>query len=151
MMDSKTAEYIRDIAQIFNNTQYRDSRSIADVIKTGGSHKIVVVCAHNFLVPGVSFSIFGNNPTGNWVIVGDNEKAVTGHNGISESGNYGKSISGNKGMSISGEGGVMASGDNGMLISRKGRKNVATAYVGKNGIEPNVAYKLDDKGNFVKA
>jgi hypothetical protein len=111
-------------------------------------------------------------------IVGDKGVAVSGDYGTSTSGYFGTSTSGHGGTSISGDygtstsgyGGTSASGDSGTSTSGNygtstsgirgtlvikwydgSHYRLATAYVGENGIEPNVAYKLDRKGNFVKA
>ena len=70
------------------------------------------------------------------------------------SGYYGTSISGDYGTSTSGYSGTSTSGDCGTLVIKycdNYRYKVAVAYIGENGIEPNVAYKLDKNHNFVKA
>jgi len=81
--------------------------------------------------------------------------STSGVFGTSISGDYGTSISGDFGSSTSGVFGSSTSGNKGTLIirywnSENGRYMVATAYVGENGIEPNVPYKLDENHNFIK-
>ena len=78
--------------------------------------------------------------------------STSGREGKSTSGDYGTSISGYGGTSTSGYGGQCASGDNGILVIEfmgGSRCRIKTAYVGENGILPNVFYKLDDDGDFV--
>ena len=93
---------------------------------------------------------FGTSTSGN------GGKSTSGDWGTSTSGNDGKSISGDWGTSISGYNGTSTSGYRGTLIivwhdgSRLG-------YIGETldasgaKLEPHVAYKLDNNGNFVKA
>jgi len=114
---------------------------------------------------GVSTSgDYGNSTSGDGgtsISGGDGEStsgyrgtSTSGDYGKSTSGDYGKSTSGDCGISISGYGGISASGIRGELHIRGHygfRFRTAVAYVGENGIEPNVAYKLDDKGNFIEA
>ena len=82
--------------------------------------------------------------------------STSGHYGTSTSGDVGTSTSGDKGTSTSGHYGTSTSGDKGTLIIKywdkiNKRSKVATAYVGEDGIEPNVPYKLDENNKFVKA
>ena len=96
-------------------------------------------------------STSGNYGTSTSGILG---KSTSGICGTSISGICGKSTSGNYGTSTSGDHGTSISGVGGTLIIKwcdGFRYRTAVAYVGENGIEPNVAYKLDDKGNFIKA
>jgi hypothetical protein len=108
--------------------------------------------------------IFGKSGSGvcGKSISGVGGNSTSGDYGNSTSDNYGTSISGYRGTSISGEHGTSTSGELGTSTSGVGgtliikwydgsRYRTAVAYVGENGIEPNVAYKLDDKGNFIKA
>jgi hypothetical protein len=80
--------------------------------------------------------------------------STSGDGGISTSGYCGISTSGNCGTSVSGDYGTSTSGLYGRLIISWwdcGRSRFEVAYVGENGIEPNVAYRLDDNHRFVKA
>jgi hypothetical protein len=93
---------------------------------------------------------------------GDYGTGTSGYDGTSTSGDYGTSTSGHSGTSISGNWGTSTSGDGGTSTSGQygtliikwwdgNRYRSETAYVGENGIEPNVAYKLDGNHKFVKA
>jgi hypothetical protein len=87
-------------------------------------------------------------------VSGDYGKSTSGNGGTSISGVDGTSTSGNFGTSISGYRGTSAAGIGGTLIIKwydSSRSRTAVAYVGENGIKPNVAYRLDNKGKFIKA
>lgn len=67
----------------------------------------------------------------------------------------GTSTSGARGTSTSGDGGTSTSGDGGELRirwrdSRANRYRTVIAYVGENGIKPNVPYRLNDVHEFVE-
>ena len=106
---------------------------------------------------GTSTSGYRGNSTsgdGGTSISGGDGESTSGYRGTSTSGDYGKSTSGYLGESTSGIGGTSTSGVGGTLIIKwhdGSRYRTAVAYVGENGIEPNVAYKLDRQGNFIKA
>ena len=99
---------------------------------------------------------YGTSISGYWgtSTSGDNGTSTSGdYNGTSISGDRGTSISGDHGTSTSGYYGTSTSGDRGTLVIKycdNYRYKVAVAYIGENGIEPNVAYKLDENHNFVK-
>lgn len=79
---------------------------------------------------------------------------TVGNNQVAVSGDYGTSTSRISGKSTSGDFGKVQAGENGTLILSYWdgkRMRIKTAYVGEKGILPNVAYKLDEKGKFVKA
>jgi hypothetical protein len=87
---------------------------------------------------------------------GDYGTANAGYKGTANAGDYGTANAGYKGTANAGYKGTANAGDCGTLIIKwydreADRYRVSVAYVGENGIEPNVPYKLDDKGNFVKA
>ena len=87
-------------------------------------------------------------------ISGDYSKSTSGHRGTSTSGYRGTSTSGDHGTSTSGDHGTSTSGDGGTIIikySKDGRYYLKTGYIGEDGLEPNVAYRLDKNHNFVKA
>lgn len=103
-------------------------------------------------------------------ISGDYGKSHSSECGISNSGHYGTSISGYGGTSTSGYGGTSTSGDHGTSTSgnngtsttgywgtiiikywKDGRYYSKVGHIGEDGLEPNVAYKLDDNHNFIKA
>ena len=145
------------------------------------AHKLTVVFEGNqkeatdyILAHGAA----GKAVVGATVVVGDNHGALSGYNGKSISGRYGQSTSGIDGQSISGNDGQSTSGIDGQSISGNDgqstsgndgqstsgidgtiiikhwdgeRYRTIVGYVGEDGILPNVAYKLDKKGKFVKA
>jgi hypothetical protein len=85
---------------------------------------------------------------------GNSGTSTSGAHGTSTSGDYGTSTSGEHGTSISGGYGTSTSGKYGRLIISwwdGDRYRSEVAYVGENGIEPNVAYKLDGNHKFVKS
>ena len=58
------------------------------------------------------------------------------------------------GTATAGDRGTATAGNGGTVILRRwngNRYKYSVAEVGENGIEPNVAYRLDDDGNFIKA
>ena len=74
------------------------------------------------------------------ISVGDKQTAMVGAFGTSTSGYRGTSTSGEKGeIRIQ------------WWDAKSERYRIEIAYVGENGIEPNVAYKLDENHKFVKA
>ena len=80
-------------------------------------------------------------------------RAIAG--GTSTSGNYGTSTSGDSGTSTSGNYGTAMSGDGGILELRywdakAKRYRVVVGYVGEDGLEPNVPYRLDDQHKLVE-
>jgi hypothetical protein len=98
----------------------------------------------------------GTSTSGNFgiSISGDYGKSISGYYGKSISGYHGVSTSGDYGESTSGIGGTSTAGIGGKLIidwRDSSRHRTAVAYVGENGIEPNVAYRLDRQGDFIKA
>ena len=87
--------------------------------------------------------------------------STSGYGGISISGDYGTSTSGVGGTSTSGDygtstscdGGKATSGEDGTIIIKywkNGRYYSKVGHIGEGGLEPNVAYKLDEYHNFVK-
>ncbi len=80
--------------------------------------------------------------------------ATAGDGGTATAGDRGTATAGDRGTATAGDGGTATAGDGGVLaICRWNGKRwkMACAEVGENGIEPNVAYRLDEDGNFVKA
>lgn len=87
------------------------------------------------------------------VAVGNFETAVAGREVTAISGIYGTSVVGFAGIAIAGDGGVVSAGERGTLILHYFDgvyRRVAVAYVGENGIKPNVKYELDENLNFVE-
>jgi len=141
-----------------------DKASVVDLIdKVKFPSCEVVFCGDRKGATDFIISKGGKNVIGSFVTSGYKGTSNSGYRGtsnsgvqgISNSGNYGTSTSGYRGTSNSGDKGTSNSGDKGILIikywnSEKERFMVATAYVGENGIEPNVPYKLDENHQFVE-
>ena len=141
-----------------------DKASVVDLIdKVKFPSCEVVFCGDRKVATDFIISKGGKNVIGSFVTSGYKGTSNSGYRGtsnsgvqgISNSGNYGTSTSGYRGTSNSGDKGTSNSGDKGILIikywnSEKERFMVATAYVGENGIEPNVPYKLDENHQFVE-
>ena len=100
----------------------------------------------------------GNNAN----MTGGNFAKMTGGNFANMTGGYRATMTGGNGATMTGGNGAtmtggryakMTGGDNAMLVFQywDGRWRNVTVYVGENGIEPNVAYKLNDKHQVVKA
>ena len=80
--------------------------------------------------------------------------ATAGYCGIATAGYGGTATAGDGGTATAGDGGTATAGDGGVLVlvSWDGeRKRLIVAYVGEDGIEPNVAYRLGPGGKPVKA
>lgn len=97
-------------------------------------------------------------------IAGDYGTATAGEYGTATAGRCGTAAAGYKGTAIAGRCGKAIAGRCGKAIAgEKGelhirywdhvaeRYRTAIAYVGEDGIKPNVAYKLDDNNKFVEA
>ena len=111
-------------------------------------------------------------PSGRVVFVGERDAAVAllqqhvpkdkvvcyalvtaGDDGTATAGDYGTATAGDRGTATAGNYGTATAGDDGTLVLSyySKRRRLMVAYVGEDGIEPNVAYKLDAAGKFVKA
>lgn len=93
---------------------------------------------------------------GGTALAGAEGKAFAGISGTATAGFKGSATVGLRGIASSGNEGI-ASADGGGLLSiawwdkDARRQRIMVAYVGEDGIEPNVAYKLDVNGKFIKA
>ena len=84
---------------------------------------------------------------------GAHSTSTSGAHGTSTSGDYGTSTSGHQGTSTSGQRGKATSGEDGTIIIKywkNGRYYSKVGHIGEDGLEPNVAYKLDEKHNFIE-
>jgi len=99
---------------------------------------------------------YGTATAGYWGI------ATVGIGGTATAGNYGTATAGYRGTATAGDNGTATAGDKGTATAEIGgtliikhwdgeRYRTVVGYVGEDGILPNVAYKLDKKGKFVKA
>ena len=89
------------------------------------------------------------------VVVGTLGIATVGAYGTATVGDYGTATVGYKGTATVGSGGTATGGENAELRIRwcdygAGRYRTEIAYVGENGIKPNVAYRLNDEHRFVE-
>jgi hypothetical protein len=88
-------------------------------------------------------------------VTGGKYSTVTGGNGSIVTGGYHSTVTGGDGSTVTGGEYSTVTGGDGSILSLKWfdgkRTRIVTAYVGEDGIEPNVAYKLDDNGKFVRA
>jgi len=93
---------------------------------------------------------------------GDYGTATAGYRGTATAGDYGTATAGYRGTATAGdygtatagEGGTATAGEGGSLIIRwwdGSRYRFSVAYINENGVEPNVKYRLTDKGVFIKA
>jgi hypothetical protein len=84
------------------------------------------------------------------------------HFGTATAGNYGTATAGNEGTATAGDEGTATAGNRGTATAGNGgiliihwwngdRSNPSVAKVGNDGIMPNVAYRLDGDGKFIKA
>ena len=81
-------------------------------------------------------------------------QATAGYGGQATAGDRGQATAGDGGQATAGYGGQATAGDKGEISIRwwdpkTERCRVATGYVGEDGIEPNVAYEVDN-GELVK-
>ena len=86
---------------------------------------------------------------------GDYGTATAGDYGTATAGYRGTATAGDYGTATAGDDGTATAGDDGEIRIRwydeaKSRYRTEVAYVGENGIEPNVAYVLDAEHKFVK-
>jgi hypothetical protein len=95
---------------------------------------------------------------------GDGGTATAGYRGTATAGDGGTATAGYRGTATAGDGGTATAGYRGTATAGDGgelrirwydskadRYRLAIAYVGEDGIEPNVAYRLDDEHKFVRA
>ena len=91
---------------------------------------------------------------GGTATAGDRGTATAGDGGTATAGDRGTAAAGYGGTATAGYGGTATAGDGGVLAIYRWngkRWKMTCTEVGENGIEPNVAYRLDEDGNFVKA
>ena len=88
--------------------------------------------------------------------VGDAQTVMVGALGTATAGAFGTATAGDRGTATAGDSGTATAGDRGELRIRwydnkANRYRTAVAYVGENGIEPNVPYRLNENHEFVRA
>ena len=80
--------------------------------------------------------------------------ATAGYSGTATAGNCGKATAGDDGTATAGYGGTATAGVMGrisILCWDGQRYREVIGYIGENGLEPNVSYKLNNRHKFVKA
>jgi len=76
---------------------------------------------------------------------GDHGTAIAGEDGTATAGYYGTATAGDNGTATAGYYGTLR-----IQYFKNNRYRWAIAYVGEDGILPDVAYRLDDEGSFVR-
>jgi hypothetical protein len=95
-------------------------------------------------------------------MAGDGGKATAGNYGTATAGYYGKATVGHNGTATAGDHGTATAGHYGTATAGvMGRISIlywdgqryreVIGYIGENGLEPNVSYKLNNRHKFVKA
>jgi hypothetical protein len=89
----------------------------------------------------------GTATAGNYgtATAGDDGTAMAGYYGTAMAGNYGTATAGNNGTAMAGKMGRIS-----ISYGDGQRHREVTGYIGENGLEPNVPYKLNDQHEFVK-
>ncbi len=108
----------------------------------------VVYCGDRF---GATQYIADHGGAGRAIVGGT---ATAGAWGTATAGAWGTATAGDRGTATAGDRGTATAGAWGTVIIKRWngkRYKFSIGYVGEDGIEPNVAYKLDDAGNFVRA
>ena len=87
---------------------------------------------------------------------GDDGTATAGDDGTATAGDDGTATAGHRGTATAGYWGTATAGYRGTIIltwwdDENGRKRTTIGYVGEDGIEANVAYRLNENGKLVKA
>jgi hypothetical protein len=91
---------------------------------------------------------------GGTATVGDYGTATAGDDGTATVGNRGTATAGDDGTATAGYHGTAMAGEMGrisILYWDGQRSREVIGYIGENGLEPNVPYKLNDQHEFVKA
>ena len=81
-------------------------------------------------------------------------KATAGYDGSATAGIYGTATVGKYGTASAGKYGTAKAGEYGQIMIDyycEGRRRTKVGYIGEDGLLPDVAYKLNDKGEFVEA
>jgi hypothetical protein len=99
---------------------------------------------------------YGTATAGNYgtATAGYKGTATAGYKGTATAGNYGTATAGYKGTATAGNYGTATAGDEGEIRIRywdtkANRYRTKVGYIGEDGLEPNIAYRLDDQHKFV--
>jgi hypothetical protein len=134
-----------------------DRKSATDYIILNGANGVVIgafVTAGN---RGTATAGAGGTATAGYL-----GTATAGYLGTATAGDLGTATAGNLGTATAGDGGTATAGYLGTATAGDGgiiqikhwdaaRCRIKTAYVGEDGIEANVAYRLSGNGEFVKS
>ncbi|WP_246285158.1 DUF7666 domain-containing protein [Hymenobacter lapidiphilus] len=85
---------------------------------------------------------------------GNRGTATAGEDGTATAGDAGTATAGDAGTATAGNRGTATAGEDGSIFIKRWngkRYRFHMANVSENGIKPNVAYKLDEAGNFIEA
>jgi hypothetical protein len=127
-----------------------DRKDATDFLIASGCNPAKVVGA--FITGGYSSTVtggYGSTVTGGYgsTVTGGCRSSVTGGDSSKVTGGYWSTVTGGYKSTVT--------GGNGSVLSLKWfdgtRNRISIAYVGEDGIKPNVAYKLDEDGKFVRA
>jgi len=99
----------------------------------------------------------GTATAGNYGVAtaGDSGTATAGAEGTATAGDYGHATAGDSGTATAGDYGTATAGAEGTISikwwdSNAERYRLATGYIGENGLEANVPYKIEENGKFIK-
>lgn len=119
---------------------------------TGGNWSIIIADNYTFVNGGDYSTVTGGNYT---IVNCGNCSTVTGGHSSTVTAGYWSTVTGGDDSTVTSGHRSTVTGGHRSVLSIKHfdgeRIRLVTAYVGEDGIEPNVAYKLDKHGKFVRA
>ena len=125
--------------------------AVAYILVNGGAGK---ACAYARAPAGA----YGTATAGarGTATAGDRGTATAGEGGTATAGAYGTATAGDKGTATAGYKGTATAGDYGTVCIRwydgaAARYRTAVGYVGEDGIESNVPYRVEGRGKLVRA
>ncbi|HBN9476830.1 TPA: hypothetical protein L3869_001516 [Pseudomonas aeruginosa] len=100
----------------------------------------------------------GTATAGNWgtATAGDEGTATAGYRGTATAGNWGTATAGDRGTATAGDRGTATAGEKGEIRIRywdekSNRYRTVIGYIGEDGLEPNVPYKLNAGHKFARS
>ena len=129
-----------------------------EIVDLGGKVKVrqcrIIIAgaredATGYLVANGS-AVIGGTATagyGGTATAGYGGTATAGDGGTATAGDRGTATAGDHGTATAGDRGTATAGDGGTIVVKwfvRGRPRIAIGYVGEDGIEPNVAYRLSN-------
>ena len=121
---------------------------------TGGDESMLTGCDYSTLTGGHYSTLTGGRCS---TLTGGRCSTLTGGDYSTLTGGDYSTLTGGRCSTLTGGRCSTLTGGNESTLSIKwydettNRHRIATAYVGEDGIEPNVAYRLNDEGKFIKA